>query len=81
MTRTSKFYHRSLAAIYGRNHSVRRTRVAVLRDPANSAGIGQFGAIQGAAPSFGEEVSPIGMHDAEQIERGITALVAADVIE
>jgi putative tryptophan/tyrosine transport system substrate-binding protein len=49
------------------------TRAAVLRDPANPAGIGQFGAIQGAAPSFGVEISPIGVDDAEQIERGITA--------
>src|SRR5665811_1701543 len=31
----------------------RVTRVAVLRDPINPAGTGQFGAIQGAAPSFG----------------------------
>ena len=43
------------------------SRVAVLRDPANSAGIGQFGAIQGAAPSLGVEVSPIGVDDAEQL--------------
>ena len=49
------------------------TRAAVLRDPANPAGIGQFGAIQGVAPSFGVEISPIGVGDAEQIERGITA--------
>jgi putative ABC transport system substrate-binding protein len=49
------------------------SRVAVLRDPANSAGIGQFGAIQGAAPLVGVEVSPIGVDDVEQIERGITA--------
>ena len=49
------------------------TRAAVLRDPANPAGIGQFGAIQGVAPSFGVEISPIGVDDAEQIERGITA--------
>ena len=34
------------------------TRVAVLRDPATSAGIGQFGAIQSVAPSLGVEVSP-----------------------
>ena len=53
------------------------SRVAVLRDSANSAGIGQFGAIQGAAPSFGVEVSPIGVDDAEQIERGITAFARA----
>jgi putative ABC transport system substrate-binding protein len=49
------------------------TRAAVLRDPANPGGIGQFGAIQGVAPSFGVEISPIGVDDAEQIERGITA--------
>jgi ABC transporter substrate binding protein len=33
------------------------SRVAVLRDPANSAGIGQFGAIQGAAPSLVDDGS------------------------
>ena len=31
------------------------TRVAVLRDPTIPAGIGQFGAIQAVAPSFGVE--------------------------
>jgi putative ABC transport system substrate-binding protein len=49
------------------------TRVAVFRDPANPAGMGQFGAIQGAAPSFGVEIIPIAADDAETIERGITA--------
>jgi putative ABC transport system substrate-binding protein len=49
------------------------TRVAVLRDPTNPGGIGQFAAIQGAAPSVGMEVSPIGVDDAGTIERGITA--------
>jgi putative ABC transport system substrate-binding protein len=49
------------------------TRAAVLRDPANPAGTGLFGAIQGAAPSFGVEVSPLGLRDAGEIERGITA--------
>ena len=34
------------------------TRVAVLRDPAIPSGIGQFGAIQSAAPSLGVEVEP-----------------------
>ena len=33
------------------------TRVAVLRDPAAAAGIGQFGAILSVAPSFGVELS------------------------
>ena len=49
------------------------TRVAVLRDPAVSAGTGQFGAIQTAAPSFGVELSPVNVHDAVAIERAVTA--------
>ena len=48
-------------------------RVAVLRDPAISAGTGQFAAIQMAAPSFGVELSPINVHDAAEIERAVTA--------
>jgi putative ABC transport system substrate-binding protein len=48
-------------------------RVAVLRDPAVSAGTGQFGAIQTAAPSFGVELSPINVRDGAEIERTITA--------
>ena len=36
------------------------TRAAVLRDPANAAGIGQFAAIQAVAPSLGVELRPIG---------------------
>lgn len=51
----------------------RMTRTAVLRDPANPSGPGQFGAIQAVAPSFGVEVIPIGLHDAGEIERGLTA--------
>jgi putative ABC transport system substrate-binding protein len=49
------------------------TRVAVLRDPAITAGIGQFGAIQTAAPSLGVEVSPVNVRDAGEIERAVTA--------
>src|SRR5262245_47095357 len=48
------------------------TRAAVLRDPAIAAGAGQFGAIQSAAPSFGVELSPIGVRDAAEIERAVT---------
>jgi putative ABC transport system substrate-binding protein len=48
------------------------TRAAVLRDSANPAGSGQFGVIQAVAPSFGVEVSPVGLHDADEIERGVT---------
>jgi len=51
----------------------RVTRVAVLRDPAISAGIGQLAAVQTAAPSFGAEVSPINMRDAGEIERAVVA--------
>jgi putative ABC transport system substrate-binding protein len=39
-------------------------RVAVLRDPAAAAGIGQFAVIQSVAPSVGVEVSPISLRDA-----------------
>ena len=47
------------------------TRVAVIREPAISAGIGQWGAIQTAAPSFGVEVSPINVRDAGEIQRAV----------
>ena len=47
------------------------TRAAILRDPAISAGIGQFGAIQAVAPSLGVEVSPLNVRDADEIERAI----------
>src|SRR5262245_13551047 len=50
----------------------RVTRAAVLRDAALAVGIGQFGAIQSVAPSFGVELTPVGVRDAEEIERGIT---------
>src|SRR5262249_12935365 len=49
------------------------TRVAVIRDPAQTAGTGQFGAIQSVAPSVGVEVSPINMSSAGEIERAIVA--------
>jgi putative ABC transport system substrate-binding protein len=48
------------------------TRAAVIRDPATS-GLGQFGAIQAVAPSFGVEVSPVNVRDAREIERDIAA--------
>jgi putative ABC transport system substrate-binding protein len=49
----------------------RMSRTAVLRDPNNPSGTGQFGAIQAAAPSFGVEASPIGLNDAREIEDGL----------
>ena len=49
------------------------TRVAVIRDPAITAGAGQFGAVQSVGPSVGVEVSPISARDAPEIERAIAA--------
>jgi putative ABC transport system substrate-binding protein len=49
------------------------TRVAVLRDPANPSGTGQFGAIQSVAPSLRVEVNPVNVHDAGEIERAVAA--------
>jgi putative ABC transport system substrate-binding protein len=49
------------------------TRAAVLRDVALAAGSGQYGAIQSVAPSLGVELSPVGVRDASEIERAVTA--------
>ena len=51
----------------------RVTRAAVLRNPAITSGVGQFGAIQSVAPSLGVELSPIDVRDAGEIERGVAA--------
>jgi putative ABC transport system substrate-binding protein len=51
------------------------TRVAVLRDPTSTGGVGQFGAIQAVAPSFGVELTPVDVHDAGEIEHSINAFV------
>ena len=50
------------------------TRAAVIRDAAIASGIGQWGAIQTAAPSFGVELRPVDVRDASEIERGIVAV-------
>ena len=47
------------------------TRGAILRDPAISAGLGQFGAIQAVAPSLGVEVSPVNVRDPDEIQREV----------
>jgi putative ABC transport system substrate-binding protein len=44
-------------------------RVAVLRDATISAGLGQYGAVQSAAASFGVEASAIDLRDVSEIER------------
>ena len=51
----------------------RVTRAAIIRDPAISAGLGEFGAVQAVAPSFGVELRPVDVRDAPEIERAITA--------
>ena len=50
------------------------TRVAVLRNPAITGGIGQFAIIQYVASLVGVEVSPVDLRDAGVIERAVTAL-------
>jgi putative tryptophan/tyrosine transport system substrate-binding protein len=55
----------------------RVTRVGVLRDPAIPAGIGQLAAMQSIAPSFGVELSPLGVRDAGEIERAVTGFAAS----
>jgi putative ABC transport system substrate-binding protein len=51
----------------------RLVRVAVLRDSTTTGGVGQFAAIQTAAPAFGVELTPIDLRDAREIERAVTA--------
>src|SRR5215470_6968128 len=54
----------------------RVNRVAVIRDPEISAGTGQFGAIQGAASSFGLELTAVSPREAGQVERTIAAFAS-----
>ena len=51
-------------------------RVAVVRDPAISAGLGQFGAIQSVAPSLGVELTPVNIRDAAELQRAIEAFAS-----
>jgi putative ABC transport system substrate-binding protein len=48
-------------------------RVAVLRDPDISSGIGQFAVIQSVAPALGIDIRVITPSDAAEIERAIKA--------
>jgi putative ABC transport system substrate-binding protein len=52
-------------------------RAAVIRDPAIASGMGQWGAIQSAAPSFGVELRPVNVRDAGEIERAIAPFARA----
>src|SRR5215471_6530124 len=49
------------------------TRAAVLRDPAITAGIGQWATIQSVSSSVGIEVSPISVVNAAEMESAVTA--------
>jgi putative tryptophan/tyrosine transport system substrate-binding protein len=49
------------------------TRAAVLRDITAAAGMGQFGAIRSVAQSLGVELTPLGVSDAGELERGVSA--------
>jgi len=53
------------------------TRVALMRDPTLTTGIGLWGAIQSVAPSFGVELIPVDMRDAGDIERDLTVFARA----
>ena len=48
-------------------------RAAVIRDPAITAGIGQWGAIHAVAPSIGTEVVPVNVSDAAELQRTVEA--------
>ena len=47
------------------------TRAAIVRDPAITAGIGQWGAIQAVAPSLGIDVVPVNMQQSGEMERAL----------
>jgi putative ABC transport system substrate-binding protein len=51
----------------------RVNRAAVIRDAAQSAGLGLFGAIQSAASSVGLVVTPVNVRDAAEIEHAVAA--------
>jgi putative ABC transport system substrate-binding protein len=49
------------------------TRVGLLREPLNPAGIGQWAALQVATEPAGIEVSPISIRSADEIQREVAA--------
>jgi putative ABC transport system substrate-binding protein len=48
-------------------------RAAVIRDPTTAVALGQFGAVQGVAPSLGVEVTPVNLSNVGEIEQAIAA--------
>jgi putative ABC transport system substrate-binding protein len=51
------------------------TRAAVLRDAMLGTGTSQFAVIQAVAPSLRVEVTPINMHNADEIEQSVESFV------
>jgi putative ABC transport system substrate-binding protein len=49
------------------------TRAAVIRDSIVTIGVAQFAVMQSVSSSFGVELSPVGLRDAGEIERAVTA--------
>jgi ABC-type uncharacterized transport system substrate-binding protein len=52
----------------------RVTRAAILRDSATPQGVGLFAVIRGAASALSMELRPVDVRNADEIERGITAV-------
>ena len=52
------------------------TRVGVLREQGSPTGIGLWAAMQGAAPSLGMDLRPVGIRNGADIERGVTAFAS-----
>ena len=53
------------------------TRAAVVRDPTVPSGTGQLAAIQIVAPSFGVELRPVNVRDANEMERAVAAFAGS----
>src|SRR5262249_3015409 len=53
------------------------TRAAVLRDPFDPAGIGQWAAMQSVAPLFGVELSVVNVRYTDAIENGVLRMADA----
>src|ERR1700730_17688619 len=53
------------------------TRAAILRDPAVTAGIGQFAVIQSVAASVGVDVSPVNIREPTEIERALATFASS----
>jgi putative ABC transport system substrate-binding protein len=49
------------------------SRALVFRDPASAVGIGQFAVVRSVAQSLGVELTPVNVHDTDEIERAVAA--------